>query len=240
MLNGQGGDEVLLGYERYFAAFAKGMPLWKSLLEAILQSRHSRLNLLTVLKHRFYFNNPKLRLRWLAKRTFLSAKNIARVNTQFINRQTEAFQSVWDLQQFEVEFQLPHLLRYEDRNSMRHSIETRLPFLDYRMVEACLSMPPNYKIHNGWTKYILRLAVEGLLPKIVVWRSNKLGFEAPTETWLRASSKKVCDEISNSKILSEITDRKRMMNELAKIPLKQQWMLYNIAVWERVFEVHWD
>ena len=240
MLNGQGGDEVLLGYERYFAAFAKGLPLWKYLIEAILQARHSRLNLATVLKHRFYFNNPKLRLRWLAKRTFLSAKYIAKVNTQFINRQTEAFQSVWDLQRFEVEFQLPHLLRYEDRNSMRHSIETRLPFLDYRMVEACLSMPPQYKIHNGWTKYILRMAIKKLLPKMVVWRSTKLGFEAPTETWLRASDKLVRDEISNSKILTKITDHDRMMNKLSKTSLKQQWMLYNIAVWERIYGVHWD
>ena len=240
MLNGQGGDEVFLGYERYFAAFAKEVPIWKSLYEALLQAKHSRLNLLAVLKHRFYFNNPKLRLHWLTKRTLLTAESIAKVDTQFIDRQADAFQSVQTLQQFEVEFQLPHLLRYEDRNSMRHSIETRLPFLDYRVVEAGVSLPPEHKIHKGWTKYVLRLAMLGLLPKKVIWRANKLGFEAPTETWLRDSRKNILSEIAGSKILSKITNLDRVVKNLGQINFKQQWMLYNIAVWERVYGVHWD
>ena len=75
---------------------------------------------------------------------------------------------------------------------------------------------------------------------MVVWRSTKLGFEAPAETWLRASDKRVRDEISNSKILTQITDHDRMMNKLSKTSLKQQWVLYNIAVWERIYGVHWD
>jgi asparagine synthase (glutamine-hydrolysing) len=107
-------------------------------------------------------------------------------------------------------------------------------------VEAGVSLPPEHKIHKGWTKYVLRLAMLGLLPKKVIWRANKLGFEAPTETWLRDSRKNILSEIAGSKILSKITNLDRVVKNLGQINFKQQWMLYNIAVWERVYGVHWD
>ena len=240
MLNGQGGDEVLLGYERYFAAFAKNIPFWKYLFEIILQAKNSRYGLITIILNKIYFNNPKLRLRWLSKRSFLRSELIAKVSVGFLERQAKAFKSVKSLQQFEIEFHLPHLLRYEDKNSMRHAIETRLPFLDYRVVEACLSMPSQFKIHNGWTKYVLRLAVENILPKNIVWRKNKIGFEAPTKTWILGSSDKVQNEILKSKIIATITNSSRLPYDLKKMSLNKLWMFYNLAVWERLYGVSWD
>lgn len=77
---------------------------------------------------------------------------------------------------------LPHLLKYMERNSMGFSLEARMPFTDYRLVDYVFPIPAVYKTHNGWTKWLLRLAVEDLLPKEVVWRKDKLGFTAPT--WL--------------------------------------------------------
>ena len=75
------------------------------------------------------------------------------------------------MQKLEIEtLQLPHLLRYEDRNSMRHSIETRLPFLDYRLMEAAASLPLDHKLRDGWTKYVVRKAAEPHLPPEVTWR----------------------------------------------------------------------
>ncbi len=75
---------------------------------------------------------------------------------------------------------LPRLLRFEDRNSMAHSIEARVPFTDYRLVDYLFKIPSSYKIHNGWTKWLLRRAVEDLLPAEIVWRKDKLGFAAPS------------------------------------------------------------
>lgn len=66
-------------------------------------------------------------------------------------------------------------------------IESRAPFLDYRVVEYCTTLPPEYLIHNGWHKYILRRAVEPYLPAEVVWRRNKMGFPFPYREWLTAS-----------------------------------------------------
>jgi asparagine synthase (glutamine-hydrolysing) len=83
---------------------------------------------------------------------------------------------------------LPTLLHYEDRNSMAHSIESRVPFLDHRLVELLFQFPDDLKINNGWTKFVLRQAMEGVLPKEIQWRTDKKGFVTPGEIlWLRGS-----------------------------------------------------
>ncbi len=76
---------------------------------------------------------------------------------------------------------ISHLLRYEDRNSMAHSIETRVPFLDHEFVQKAASLPTNYKLRNGWTKAPLRKYMEDKMPQNVVYRKNKLGFSVPQE-----------------------------------------------------------
>jgi asparagine synthase (glutamine-hydrolysing) len=144
------------------------------------------------------------------------------------------------MQRFEIQFALPHLLRYEDRNSMAHSIETRLPFLDFRVVEAGISMPSDYKLRDGWTKYVLRRAMENVLPREVTWRRNKIGFEAPDAIWLGAIRSQMRDELSGSRILGAITEHRRLVDHFAHAPLTQQWAYFNLAVWERVFGVSWD
>jgi asparagine synthase (glutamine-hydrolysing) len=80
---------------------------------------------------------------------------------------------------------LPALLRYEDRLSMGHSIESRVPFLDHRLVELAFALPDGAKQHGGWSKYAMRRALEGLLPASVVWRRDKKGFPTPVGNWLR-------------------------------------------------------
>jgi len=84
---------------------------------------------------------------------------------------------------------LPALLRYEDRLSMAFSIESRVPFLDHRLVELSFALPDSVKRHAGWSKYGLRRALESLpdvpLPRSVVWRRDKKGFPTPVGNWLR-------------------------------------------------------
>jgi asparagine synthase (glutamine-hydrolysing) len=239
MLNGQGGDEVLLGYERYFAAMAAEQSLWRSIIAGLAQARNSRLSLATIFQHRLYFTSTSLRRRWQARRTLLLPEFVNRVDTSIIDRQAKAFASVRSLQRFEIEYQLPHLLRYEDRNSMRHSIETRLPFLDFRVVEAALSLPADYKIRSGWTKFILRCAMKDVLPDEVIWRRSKLGFEAPTNSWLSEGKDLVRESIAGSAIISTITNRPKLLKSLDSMSLKQRWMLLNLATWERVYQVAW-
>jgi asparagine synthase (glutamine-hydrolysing) len=80
---------------------------------------------------------------------------------------------------------LEKLLTFADRNAMAFSVEVRLPFLDHKMVEYLFSLPADYKIHNGWTKYIQRMAFDTIIPEEITWRSEKVGFETPQDVWLQ-------------------------------------------------------
>ncbi|MBV9601820.1 MAG: asparagine synthase (glutamine-hydrolyzing) [Chloroflexi bacterium] len=80
---------------------------------------------------------------------------------------------------------LPALLRYEDRLSMAFSIESRVPFLDHRLVELAFALPDRVKRSAGWSKYGLRRALDGLLPRSIVWRRDKKGFPTPVGNWFR-------------------------------------------------------
>lgn len=79
---------------------------------------------------------------------------------------------------------LPALLRYADRNSMAHSVEARLPFLDHRLVELCFSLPSRAFLREGCTKAILRDAMRHRLPAEVLARRDKIGFATPEAAWL--------------------------------------------------------
>ena len=80
---------------------------------------------------------------------------------------------------------LEELLQLADRNSMAHGTELRLPFLYHPLVEFLFTLPPDFKIHDGWTKWLLRKNVESLLPKKIVWRKDKIGFEPPQKNWMQ-------------------------------------------------------
>jgi asparagine synthase (glutamine-hydrolysing) len=80
---------------------------------------------------------------------------------------------------------LPALLRYEDRNSMAFSIEARLPFLDYRLVELSFRLDPSTLIRDGSTKRLLREALADRLPREIREGEDKIGFETPQARWLR-------------------------------------------------------
>ncbi len=80
---------------------------------------------------------------------------------------------------------LEELLRFADRNSMAHGVEVRLPFLNYELVEFVFSLPAHFKIHEGSTKWLLRKAMTKKLPNEIVWRRDKVGFEPPQKNWMK-------------------------------------------------------
>jgi len=80
---------------------------------------------------------------------------------------------------------IPTLLHHEDRMSMAHSIESRLPFLDYKLVEFAVNCAPSLKLRDGWSKWILRNAMTGTLPEKIRLRKTKLGFDTPDREWVR-------------------------------------------------------
>ena len=83
---------------------------------------------------------------------------------------------------------LVELLRYADRNSMAHSREVRLPFLDHNFVEFVFSLPDHLILRGGWTKWILRQAFRGVVPDAILTRVDKLAYEPPQQRWLGGRS----------------------------------------------------
>jgi asparagine synthase (glutamine-hydrolysing) len=234
LLDGQGGDETLLGYERYYFAHLNSLPLYKKLKAFVSISNNSRLSILSTIKMYFYFNHFPLRKMLLKYRNRNIKKSFMKnVNWDHLKEISDAFENVDICQKLEItKTCLPHLLKYEDKNSMKNSIETRLPFLDYRLVEYAFSINPELKIKNGWTKYILRKSAQEKLPEKVVWRKNKIGFESPDKIWL-ADTKSMLNVINESQILKLITNYiPDFQSDYIKL-----WKYYNIAKWEKIYQV---
>lgn len=242
MLDGQGGDETLLGYESYYPSYLLSLKFIKMIREFFNSSKNSRLRKLELINYMFYFTNAKIRERVLkSKFSFLKPFVFNLISRRLLLESAQSYKNITKMQKLEIEkIQLPHLLKYEDKNSMSHSVESRLPYLDYKMVECSLSLNNNLKIKSGWTKYILRKSFEKNLPSEISWRKNKLGFNAPEKTWLSAMNQKMLTTIGSSIIISEISDTKNLILVFDKLDLRTKWKLYNIAQWEKEFGVIWD
>jgi asparagine synthase (glutamine-hydrolysing) len=239
MLDGQGGDETLLGYERYYPAYLISLGLLKGFSSFFNSFNNSRLSWLELFSYLFYFTNPRLRLQRLRKKfSFIKKSYFGLINSTCLIESAKSYHDIVMLQKLELlNMQLPHLLKYEDRNSMYHSIESRLPFIDFRLVETAVSLNNSFKIKDGWTKFILRKATENLIPSEITWRKNKLGFNAPEKTWLEEINDLMIKQISGSRILYEISDRNYLMKNFKRMNPRVQWRLYNIARWEQIFNV---
>ncbi|HLZ26946.1 MAG TPA: asparagine synthase (glutamine-hydrolyzing) [Chloroflexota bacterium] len=140
---------------------------------------------------------------------------------------------------------LPALLRYEDRLSMAFSIESRVPFLDHRLVELAFALPDEFKRHAGWSKYGLRRALEGLLPPGVVWRRDKKGFPTPVGAWLRdgrasAATDLLSDPRRKSRYLFPQAAVDRFVGEHHQGVADRSWQLWralSTELWLEAFEL---
>lgn len=139
---------------------------------------------------------------------------------------------------------LSMLLHWEDRDSMAHSIESRVPFLDYNMVEFVYNLPTEYKISKGTTKCVLRDGLDGILPEAIKNRQTKLGFVTPEEIWVKGNS-----EFFREKLLEAIEYSQEVL--LKEAVLKKfdmlingdnsfdfwLWRVISFGTWMRVFKV---
>jgi asparagine synthase (glutamine-hydrolysing) len=138
---------------------------------------------------------------------------------------------------------LPELLRYEDRNSMAHSLEARVPFLDYRLVELLFSLEGGQLIERGRTKAVLRRALGDLLPPVVRDRVDKLGFVTPESAWLRNGLGELAADVFASRSCQErgFVDAAAAQRRLARHRAGELdagfelWRALNVELWARTF-----
>jgi asparagine synthase (glutamine-hydrolysing) len=190
MLDGQGGDELYIGYPRLAQRI-----IIENLRKGRLNSAFSewywavkRQEMATIypLLSNIYFNlfslakvkKMKLFSRYVNAEYLLAYDEEAMID--FFSAKSMKEKQVDEL----FRFILPRLLKYADRNSMFHSVESRVPHLAQRNVYYGLNVPIKDKIHQGWTKHIIRKAFENEMPKSVIWQTRKIGFDTPQGLWL--------------------------------------------------------
>lgn len=202
LLDGQGADEILAGYHPYFTTFfneirkrsgdqfEKEFSAYQKLHEGnTINAKIPKPGL----KKAVAANFPGLVNKVARKILNMRMKNTALMADDFFSEYKASSHNDFNFDfghlnshlyfsTFEVG--LPTLLRYADRNSMAHSREVRLPFLSHELVEFVFSLPSELKIKDGWTKYLMRIAFEDLLPEEITWRKDKIGFEPPQKSWM--------------------------------------------------------
>ena len=241
LLDGQGGDEVFMGYERYFVSHVRQLFRqgdWGRMFSDILaMNRNSAImNMPTLAKYMVYFGHVGVRESRVRRRAWYLQDRPSRIAE--IRNYGAAMKSPFELQKFELcTANLPPLLRFEDKNAMWHSIETRLPMLDPRLVSFGCSLPVEHKMHDGWSKYMLRRGVEHHLPARIAWRRDKIGFEAPQASWVEEHGHQMRTAIRQSKIINELVDLKQLTASNFAVDIAGLWRLYVAAVWEQKFSV---
>ncbi len=238
VMTGEAGDELLAGYQRVY------LPLHLSRLLAsgqwggwLRESRAWRWPTALRASARGFFRKLPRALRMglqplrnpvarLVKRDFLQAY---RERDQLLTEQWRGLDLNGRLLADITQFNLPQLLRHLDRNAMHWSVETRVPFLDHRLVEFACSLPEDWKLHGGYSKYILRQAMAADLPDAIVWNRAKLGFGMEEQFWLAES----LDLMSASTAFEQFIDGPRLRQIVRGRERVEQayWLPISLGLW---------
>ncbi|TMB98390.1 MAG: asparagine synthase [Chloroflexi bacterium] len=183
LLTGQGADELTCGYLKYLPFYEQDLLRQGRLFEAVRVGAGFVLNgtvwkQFTLAEARRYF--PRMLLPRMVDIRGPRLRDCDSVLAIGLGSEGLVARQAADLAQFSV----PALLHWEDRMSMAQSREMRVPFLDYRLVSTLLPMEPEWKLRDGWTKWVLQRAMEPFLPSQICWRKDKRGFTTPEAIWL--------------------------------------------------------
>lgn len=262
MLDGQGADETLAGYHGYFFNIAVKILAAKNILKFLtLRSQYQRelgsfpVSLPAAMRLLLKRSFPRLqrlasslRLASPGKRTDLLTMAL-NSNLSYhppvatdSGAEKPGFYSLNKQLQLDVgSLVLPSLLRYEDRNSMAHSIEARVPFLDHRLVEFLFTLPEEWKIKGITTKHILREAMKGILPEYIRTRKDKIGFRPAPELVFSYISRQFDNLIRNETVFEHQWFDPEGLRKILETPDRSTemefilWRLINIKLWARQF-----
>ena len=244
LLDGQGADEILAGYHKYYKWYWQELYKEKRLKKSGELKAAKQLSLPEAfgLKNKIAALFPDFAASVLEGRKEKKAYKSSDLERDFAFSNKRNLYYTTPLQftlngalyYNTVVNGLEELLRLADRNSMAHSTEVRLPFLDHKLVEFLFTLPPELKIHKGWTKWLLRKATEDMLPREITWRKDKVGFEPPQKQWMM--NQQVSDAIQegkkklvNEKILSESVLSKKIQPKEAHAAESNDWKYWSAS-----------
>lgn len=265
VLGGQGGDEIFGGYTRYAVAYLeqalKGAIFETSeegkhlvTLQSIIPNMAQLKNYVPLIKEQFkdglfdpmderYYRmiNRSHYLNKIYNKDFLSTFNqdelLDKFKQVFNHPDTKSYFN--KMTHFDLKTLLPALLHVEDRMSMIVSIESRVPLLDYRIVELASKMPPAMKFAGGKTKAVLIKSVKNILPKEIINRKDKMGFPTPINNWLANDLKEYALDILTSQKAKNrgylnTSAIEKQIKESSKFS-RDLWGALNLEIWHRKF-----
>ena len=241
VLDGQGADELLAGYH-YFLGFylvdlLKGFKLRRFASEWY--------NLIAI-QFSLYLLLPKfIREQIFLRESLLSRElmNDPKATTEYFNNFSNCASLSQSLE-FHLKYRLEQLLKWEDRNSMGNQTESRVPFLDYRIIEFVSGLPDEFIIRGGRTKALLRDAMTDVVPLEILQRRDKIGYETPDEHWLKTTYfKNILEDwfMQNEPLCREYIDVKRLRHEINEHIYKNKnharnlWKAIFLEAWLKVF-----
>lgn len=238
LLDGQGSDEMMAGYLPYYFVYLKELPRNKKYLKLV----NEILNSFDVL---FKYGLIKLKAVLGLNKT-LQVKKLLNTDFYSLHKKQNLVITSNSIKKRLIEDifhnSLQSLLRYEDKNAMRFSIEGRVPFLDFELLKYIFSLDTDAIIKNGWNKFILRQATTDILPEIINKRRNKIGFTTPEYEWFM----KMKNRIYTIFMSDSFTKRKYFRQQEVVKSFKEFiegknndtmvfWRMLNVELWMREF-----
>lgn len=250
LLNGQGVDEVLGGYDYFYGAYLflliKKLRLKSFITELISLSKFN--NLKIHLKYFIFFLLPiKLKYILLSLKAFTIKSNFKKIYNKETKKLLKELYQFNSLQEFfikHLEYKFEHHLLWADKTGMFFSLETRFPFLDHNLVENTLKLSEEKILFKGLTKVILRDALKNILPDKIRNRTNKVGFETPENEWFRTTDfREFISDIINSETFKNrryfnVKKVKKMYKEHIEYKANYGndiWKIIHLELWVRKY-----
>ena len=244
VLSGAGGDELFAGYHYFYGFYIKGLIRKGKFIKAIkeiyglLNGGDYKIGIYSI---GFLF------IPLFIRRVYFSQKSVICKSLLRDKEATTSFfkdyyrtSSLHDALKFHLDCKLEHLLKWEDRNSMAHSREARVPFLDIVIMSFVFKLPEDFIISQGKTKSIVRDAMKGIVPSDILNRRDKIGFATPMADWLREQSlKKLLKSwfINNDPLSKKYIDLKKLRKKIY-LHLKEK-KNYGRVIWKSLFLEAW-
>jgi asparagine synthase (glutamine-hydrolysing) len=195
VLDGQGSDEMMAGYMPYYFVYFKQLMSEGQYWEVLKELWTGRDVFIKFLIQKI--KAPRsVNTKNLLNAEFAHKHKTERFSVEQKNLKRRLIQDIF-------QNSLQSLLRYEDKNAMRFSVEGRVPFLDFRLLRLIFSLSDKAIISNGWNKYVLRKATEDILPEMINKRRNKIGFTTPEHEWFLKEQKAIREYFTNPSFIAK-------------------------------------
>ncbi len=264
ILGGQGGDEIFGGYARYLIAYFE--QCIKAAIEGTMHSGNFIVTYESIIPNLTALRNykPLLKEFWqdglfedMDRRYFRLINRASLIQEEvnwdllrgyspfdtfctIFNGNNVRKESYFDLMtHFDFKTLLPALLQVEDRVSMAHGVESRVPFLDHPLVEFSATIPSNVKFKDGTMKQVLKTAMKSILPETIINRKDKMGFPVPLTKWMHGEAREFVHDIFSSEaaLSRELINNRKVLTGITREPEygRKIWGMLCLELWQQEF-----